>query len=646
MAESIPFVSSLRTGESKHDKIVEELKEQEKYYRRVLQAPFNQMTEFWRIYFGDRDDPRLPWEKKWRPNIHSPIPYRSVETMVAAVADIIESIDPMIQPEGIGLEDEPDADAISRALSYCTNRMRFPTALDVSLREMGVQGSAFRKSVWANKVTRVYFQPTEKDQNDFNESILLAIQKGAPPPPFPDEDPEAFDMWRELVLEAGYGSVPPAPVPGYRDVVRYRGPAWAHVHIGDLRFDPMIGHIQAQHRVYHRLVKPNSWIRARAGKDDRLPYDPKQVESAITKDSTGEGEGGNDHRLNDWQQEQANLMGIHMSPDDDPLYENKSEIWEVYEPGAKLPYKVVLNRQAIINKTPWKMPFEHQEIPIQAIRNVLVPGQLLGLTEFKQCLPLFEEVDKLRNLRLEAVTLAVLPILMRQQGVNIPDALKQYRPGYIYTVSNTKGIGTLNEHIKVPEAIFRELPELIAEIDDVLATQDVVRGASAPYSRTTAYEVKSRTERALTRQKQRVKRISAEISEAVPQWLSLCAQFADDNWKIHVSGAKSAWLKYSPQGFRDAIEKDYRFRGAEQALNRELKAQMLMDFFAHATAGRVPSLAPHESRAALKRAWAALGEKGGSTVFTQEGEQYVQALSQMALMPPEQPGEGGGEQRA
>jgi hypothetical protein len=646
VAEQVPFISSLRTGETKHDQIIDELVEQEEYYRKILTTPFNQITDFWKIYFGDREDLRLPWEKKWRPNIHTPRPYSSVETMVASVADIIESIDPLIQPEGIGLEDEPDADNISRALSYCTNRMRFPTALDVSLREMGVQGTSFRKSVWANKVTRIFFEPDDKDRNDFNEAILLAIQKGAPPPPFPDEDPEAFDMWRELVLEAGYGSVPPAPVPGFRDVVRYRGPAWAHVHIGDLRFDPMIAHIQAQHRVYHRMVKPNSWIRARAGKDENQGFDPEQVESAISKDSTGDGEGGNDHRLNEWQQEQAALMGINMSPDEDPLFANKSELWEVYEPGSRLPYKVVLNRKAIINKTPWKMPFEHQEVPIQAIRNVLVPGQLLGLTEFKQCLPLFEELDKLRNLRLEAVTLAVLPILLRQQGVGIPDSMKQLRPGYFYTVSNMKGYGSLNEHIKVPEAIFRELPDLVAEIDETLATQDVVRGGSAPYSRTTATEVTRRLERALTRQKQRVKRVSGEISEAVPQWLSLCAQYAPDDWKIHVSGSKSPWIKYGRNDFRDAIEKDYRFRGAENSLNRELKAQMLMDFFSHATSGRIPALAPHEGRAALKRAWAALGEKGGSTVFTQEGEQYVTALSQAMLAPPEPQGEGEQDQVA
>lgn len=636
--------NELIVGNEDHDDLVKDVEKYEEYCRGVLTPIYSEGTDFLKLYLGDRPDPRAPHEKKWRPNVHVAWPYSGVEAMVATVEDILLSADPRIQPEGVGFEDDAGADKISRILDYFLRRMHFPSLLDVSLREMGIFGTAFRKSIWLDEVFRLPHKPKPEELDAFDKAVIEAEQLSQTPAPPIDKDPEGWELWRQMINESGkFGRIPDPPYEGMREVVRFRGPTWSHVHYGDLRLDPMVENVQKQYRVIHQIVKPNRWILGKAGPEPEKPFDLAQVKAAIETDESSE-EGT---FFNRWEREQALLMGIPTTEIDHPLYKNKSLLWEVYSPGEKYPHMIVLNKKAIINKTPWKMPYYHQEIPIQAIRNVFLPGKLFGLTELKQNLSTYEEIDKLRNLRLEALILATLPIMVKAAGVGMPAFFQELQPGKVYNIhGDANAFGLLNDKIKVPAGMLSEdlIRTLKQEADETMSTQDIVRGSSAPYSRTTASEIMKRMERALARQKSRVMRVEDEISTAVPQWLSLCEQYAPDDWVLHVAGydpANNPFQKYAPHEFREAIEKDYRFRGATQSLNRELRAQQLLDFYTHGLQGG--SLAPWEARSVLQRAFSAIGEKGAQEVFTTDGADYVRQLAMMqvqAAMQPPTAGEG------
>ena len=151
----------------------------------------------------------------------------------------------------------------------------------------------------------------------------------------------------------------------------------------------------------------------------------------------------------------------------------------------------------------------------------------------------------------------------------------------------------------------------------------------------------------MARQKQRVLRIEDDISYAIPQWQMLCYQFAPADWRVRVGGADpeaDPFQQYSRSEFMEAIEQDYRFRGATNAINRELRTQQLTDIFARA-AQAAAALSPLEIRALLRRVYDSTGQRGITEIFTPKGDQFAQMATQAQMMQfqPPPPEEGGGE---
>jgi len=269
------------------------------------------------------------------------------------------------------------------------------------------------------------------------------------------------------------------------------------------------------------------------------------------------------------------------------------------------------------------------------LRNIILPGHLPGIQELTINKPLFQELNTLRNLRTDAVTLSIIPILLKLKEVGMPEMLRRLVPGMILDVTRLDGIKSLNEAIKVPDAIFRETAEIKADIDEALGTQDIVRGASAPFSRTSATEITKRLDRAMTRQRARIMRIEDELSEVIPQWFMLAYQFAGPEYLVRAGGAdpKSDSLQsYSRHDFIEAIGMDFAFRGATNAINKELQTQQLSELYARAVGtGPIPVMSPLELRNWLKRIYDNTGMRGSNEVFTTEGLGYVTALVQAQL---------------
>ena len=609
-----------------HRLAIERVVEEEQFYRDQLSPLFRTMVKNWKLYLGDREDLRLPHEKDWRANVHVPWPYSSVETQVATVSDIIFSNDPPISPDPVGLEDEEIDTKVGRLLDYSMRRMRFRSKFDVSARESAIQSTSVRKALWIDK--RVPFQqfPTEEEKDNFDKAVLEAAERGAGAPP---NDVDELMIWVDLVNEAGdFGQIPEPPTPGPKEFIQQRGPGWEETPLFDLRFDPMIQDWTDFPIIIQRMVKPSIWVQKRTGDAADFPFDPVNVAAGMAMDQ------GEDQRFSEWELEIADMLGIHRGVMDEPRFRKMVEIWEVWRPGEQYPYQIVLNRKAVINKFPTEMPYWHHQHPYHPLRNVLLPGKALGLAEMTQMRPLFIEMDTLRNLRIDSITMAILPILLRLKDLGLPEQLRRLIPGMILDVSRIDGIKSLSDNIRIPPEAFREEDIQKRDVDETQGTQDIVRGSSAPFSRTTATEITNRLDRALGRQKQRVMRIEDELSPTVPQWLMLMNQFAPAEWKVRTGGrdpSKNPFQRYSRADFWEGLQQDFRFRGATNSINRELQGQQLQELFARALASPQPVLAPTEARNMLKRIFQTFNQRGMNQIFTPEGDQFVNAQSQLMM---------------
>lgn len=616
------------TGDAE-TRLVKDAEEFEIFSRSQLQQYNEDSVRFWKLYLAKRVDHRGPHEK-WRANVFLPWPYRGVEARVAQLVDALTSADPMIQAEGVGDEDYESARHGERLLDYTTRGNQFRKLLTSILRAAGIQGTDFIKSVWKEQSHVITLFPTAGELKSFESAVQDAIASGIAEPPDFTSEPEAFNEWRELVNKGSKIKIPEPPYRGKKVITKYRGPWIERIPFGDMRLDPLVQEIQDQHCVIHRLVKPEEWLKARTGSGPDKPFDPKAVEDAMS--------GWNGEQLNEFQTEIAETMGVTESATLDPYYKDAVELWEVWKLGSRYPFQVILNRKRIINKRPAELPFLSGENHIAAIRNVLVPGYALGISEFQETEALYYEAIALRNLRLDAVTLATLPAFSKLREVGIPEIQKRLSPGALIDVSRPDAIKKLMDGF-VPSEAYREIDAIERDVDDANATGANVRGQTSEIGRVSATESQGRLNQALTRMKLGAVLVDEDLSGPVRQWLSLWYQFAPADLRLRVGGDGDGLMAVDKTKILEALQYDYRLRGATRAQDRALTVQQLNDFAKEYK----DLLAPPELRILMKQAFEIMGLKGVSKIVS---DQYTKLLTEKFMQsliapPPGAPGAPG-----
>ncbi len=617
-----------RPTKDQEAKLVREAEEAEIYYRGQLQEDWTKAVRHWKLYLAKREDHRGPNEK-WRANVFVPYPYQGIEARVAQLVDSLTSADPMIQAEGVGDEDYEGARHGERLLEYTTRGNSFRKLLTSITRATGIQGTDWYKSVWAEKSHVITLFPTAGELKSFESAIKDALASGIGEPPDFTTDPEAFAEWRELVNKGSKIRIPEPPYSGKQKLIKYRGPWIERIPYWDLRFDPLIQEVQDQHCFIHRVIKPVAWLEARTGSGPDKPFLPEAVADAMT--------GWDGTQLSEYQTEVAETMGITAGATSDPYFEDAVEIWEVTKLRERYPFQVILNRKRIINKTPAEMAFMHGENPITAVRNVLVPGYQLGISELQEPEALYYEANALRNLRLDAVTLAVLPVFAKLRDVGIPEIQRKISPGGMVDVSRPDAIKKLMEGY-VPQEAWREIDSIKADIDETNATGPNVRGATSQIGRVSATESQGRLNQALTRMKLAAVLIDEDMSPSIRQWLSLWYQFAPPDLRLKVGGEGDSLITVSKPELLEAMQYDYRFRGATRASDRALIVQQLTDFVEKFK----DTLAPPEIRVAMKQIFETMGIRGVSKIVTDKYSKVMEMkFDQSLLAPPAQPGMEG-----
>lgn len=593
-------------------KVCADIQNRERFLSSQLETPWKNMTAFWALYMGQRRDDRLPHEM-WRAKLTVPYPLSVVETILAAISDLLNSSDPAIQAEAVGDEDRNDARSIERILDYTLRRNRWQgRTLDGLLRQMLIQGLTMPKLIWERQVRKIRVQPTRAGsrQADFVKRVREAELLSRVPAP---DEPEEFAQWRETVNKAYPGKVrvPEMPVAGPLEVVQFNGPKIVTTSIYDLRYDPLVADIEDQELIIQRIVKSQDWLMQNTGREPGKMFDPDAVaacQGLMTDDAVSK-----------WDQEIAAMIGIPNTTLADPSLGKRVELQECWRVGEDCPYMVILNRGGCINKTPERMPFYHAQAPYFPLRNVPM-GLFIGQSEFAQTRPLFHEMNTHRELGLDAALLAVIPAFVKDKDMGLPEGQRALRPGMILDVARASGISQLNKSA-TELAMNKQLIDTIKQdIDESSATPPQMRGGASTVGRVSATETQQRYSQAMVRHKQRVLRVEDDLMPMVRQTLMLWYQFGDPQVVLNVGGTNPL-VKVDRERFLDAMEMDFRFRGASKTLNKDMTVQQMLGFYDKFNA----LLAPPETRALMKATWEILGLKGGAEIVS---DKYTAVLTE------------------
>jgi hypothetical protein len=585
----------------------------EAYYRFLLQEAFQKMVRYMRLLLAQRDDLRGE-DEQWRSNVFVPYPYSGSDTKAAAVMDLLMT-DPFSEVEGRTERTEDAARKVDRLLDYTTDQNKLRSRLKDILLECIAQGTSMLYTGHKKRSATVNMRMTPEQKKNFTTAVELAVAAGVVKPPM---DPDGFEAWRMLVNAAkkpGVPPIPPVPVNGPVEVVSYDGPWIERCSIFGFRFDPLIEDVQDQVSFMRRCVRSKAWV-------DKQVADGVLDADAVEEASKGRGE----TMLEDWERQIADMMGIHSATSkEDPSLEDGHEFFEVFEPGdVKKPYKLVMNRLRMVNKDK-RWPFDDGQIPYEPIRNIRIAGYFMGMSDFEQVEDLYAEMNKLRGLRLDAVTLATLPVLVKSKDSALPELRRRIKPGAVFDEARPNSIRYLTGPT-IDAAVFREIFETKNDIDESNSTPSQLRGNQATVGRVSATEAQGRFNSSLLRIKQLAIAVEEDLTPVFVKCLMRWVQFGGDPINVPRKGTRDGspfdMLEVSREDILGAIKAGFKFRGATRALDRDKQLQNHFQY----TNVYGQNLMPKEMRLLMKRVANLMGMRDVDQIITDEGTEMAQKM--------------------
>jgi hypothetical protein len=624
----------VREGSRLHNRTVKDLIRIQDDYAQALEGRFRGIVDNWKRYYNNRDDHRLPGED-WRAFTRRPTAFQIVETLVATNTDLVCSADPMVQVDGVGMEDDPMARAIEREIDMDLRRNKFNIHFEHMQRAKRVQGITFGKVTWRKShVMTTAPRNTPEAKEAFQNAVREAERQTRTKAPI-GSDPltvDLFEQWRQVVNRSmeGRAYVPSIPTDEVEQRTVVEGPWIERPSVFFITYDPTIETIPELPYLFHKIPTKYDDLLKRADndKDSQLPYLLDQCQKA--KDATSSDD------FTKWNKEVASATGLSDSniyPDDGSM----CEVMEVWTNDPEMPFVQILNRKCIINKTPWRHPYVHGMKPFFRMVNTPIENQMIGMSEFEPVIDLYERKNKMADLLDDAVTMAVLPILLRTTGSGFnPTTAGSLRPGTVLDVRRPDGLKLLDKMNPGILDAFRELGSFQDEIDNTHATWGNVRGAGASVGRVSATDSVNRMNQALVRQKIHAMRDETDMQDMVVMMLALRYQFGKDEVRRNVGGQS---VSFPRERFLDAMYEDFKLRGATKAMNKAERVQALTQFDQQFK----ESMLIGERRALMKEVLYTEGIKSVDRIVTDAGTMRMkqdEMLARQPQMPPPMPGGG------
>jgi hypothetical protein len=623
-------------GEPQHDKLVQELVDIYDHWRKQLSPRFQEMVSDTRLYLGYREDRRQAHEK-WRSWSWLGDPFQQTETEANAWLEIMNSTDPSFSVEGVGAEDEWKARGIERTIDLILRANKWTYLQNNTYRVVSYQGMRVLKPGWREIKYAPMRRPSKEELVAWDEALNQAMKDGTvTSPPDPKSRPEEFQAWMDATQSIVPG-FPDAPAPHPVETIKYRGPWFTPVSNFELVYDPFVEHWQDHEILFQRVVKPHAWgeQQVEAGK-----FDAEQFKKAGRA-------GVEDRRLSKWDTEISSQIGI-VQDENDPRWKNSDEYLEVWRPfDTTAPHIIILNRSAIVN-TSTAHPYWHRQLPYVCIKNNPQPGYAVGIGSYAQLRRTFHDRLTFRDLMLDGLLLSVMPVFLKSRNMGMTEMQRFLQPGMILETNDPNGLKRGWESMAGFSELLRVGQELMNDQNVMLSTGENVRGQTSTVGRVSATESQQRLTQALTRHKQKATRIEEEESALLPQALELIYQYMpeDDPQLMAIRAAMVGEDEMDPlrapefsrETFAEALTQNVRFRGATSKINKELAAQQIKDFLAMASqiqsAAGIPVaiLTPQETRSLVRRGWDALGQKGGTTIFTAAGDEAIAQATQAHLI--------------
>lgn len=621
-------------GQPDDGALVKELIELYDFWLQALSPRFNEMVSDHKLYLGHRDDKRKAHEK-WRSFSWLGDPYRLTTIETNAWLEITNSLDEWLQAEGVSTEDEWKAKGFIRYGDYFLRANKWTGKQEALYRHLSVRGWQPIKTGWREIKCKTVQRPDIQQRRQFDQDITAALKGGYISEPPRSEDPDAWAGWYED-NSAIYPHTPKPLAPLEVETVAYRGPWLYYPSPFALVFDPYLEDLTESRIFFQRVVKPRSFAKEK--------IESGEFDEAAVKEA---GSGTDEKRLSRWDADLAVKIGLTAN-ENDPMYKRGADEYiEVWRPHSPEPYLVIMNRKTIVNRKR-DNPFWHRQLPFHFIRNLPVSGHPFGLSSYHQLRKSFQDRLTFRDLMLDGLLLAVLPMFLKARGMGMTEKMREMSPGAIWDVPDVNGFKVGWQGSPGFGELMQTAQALLGDQQSLSNTGENVAGQAATVGRVSATESTSRLQQALVPHKKKAERLEEEESAMLPQLFYNAYQYLPNDDPLAVQLRASivgedeqdplADPAFTRQNFAESLAINIKFRGATTKLNKELQAQQLKDFLAtfsqvQSTAGVPVSLAtPTELRSLSKRIYETYGMKGMPQVFTTEGDQAVAQATQAYVL--------------
>lgn len=480
-----------------------------------------------------------------RANLKLPYAFTTIENLIPQLVDVFLSEKPYISYEGVGPEDEQNAQNLSAYATYQLDRMKFFKQFVPFLKNMFIYGTAIAKTPWVTNT-------------------------------------------REVVRTVpGYDE---AGLPEYKKVpsieIEFDGPKFENIDIFDFFPDPgcsQPGDIQSMSGCVYRVFRTFEQIKKLEKKDGRGIYENlDELKRSVY------GTDGDKLNTNAWQ---------NMTKVDDSWYITQKEYLNRQEPGTKNAGKIELweywglygegdnkkeyvitiaNGDTVIRYQ--ENPYDYKFKPFVSCIDYVVPGEFYGLGEIEVIYSLIKEATSLRNARLDQANLAVnnMWIVDRNAGINLRNLYS--RSGGVILTNDMNGIRELRtsdpalSSYKDVQAIEYDMQNATSQMNAAQASAGVGRAFA-----TTSKGVQFIESYTSNRVKMKAREIECWLMEEYGKiLLMLNRQFVrQDQWVKLYNNEDNPYVKISPEVFW--YDYDFKPVAAMERLNKQQRQYNLQN---------------------------------------------------------------------